>query len=198
MNGLMIQSFAVVENCFKWKIDNFHKEQIFKESHYGLKLVIPPLAVKGASEDPIAVDVQVAEFDQGQLLKGYTPVSCFYKIQSSRGFEKPIELHLKHNSLSDDKKELVFLTCKLGDSSKGFTISRVEVLIKDTGVLKLSDASVYVAIACPTTKSLQRSYSMLLLYQPLTTQLAWNIKVVITQNLGPYLQVYDIIIVYNI
>ena len=178
-----------VEKTFNWDIDSFGEEQVFEVPQYGLKLVIPPLAVQSDNES-IRLTAQVVA-DDCKFPEGYTPVSSLYKIQSSKKFDKPLDLHLKHNVvLGSEDLELAFATCN--DLKDGFqmTSEKQEFNPNDNaGKIQLSDSSVYAAIVCKNdAKLLARRYSVKLFYQQVTES-DWDVKAVIVPNLGPYLEV---------
>lgn len=183
LKSVVITTCIITIGKICWTINHFEEEQIFEESRYGLKLVIPPLAVP-QGEESIKVKLYVVE-ETPPIPDGYTPVSCFYNVLTTRDFTVPIELHIEHNS-SD--KELVFLTCK--EDTKSFDISPPKELTANTGVLQLTHSSLVALAAFNKPTLIQRSYAMILFYQPIvnsTTQ--WRVKIVFTQNLGPYLEV---------
>ena len=129
------------------------------------------------------------------------PVSCFYKIGTSGSFVKPIELHLQYNVdvTSSDNRRLAFVTSS-GSPPYKFEFSDVNDQMFDpndnSGVVRISHFSAHVfgIVWRNTVDTLgkvlhpNRSYSMTPFYKQINDH-CWQLKVVITQNLGPFFEV---------
>ena len=127
------------------------------------------------------------------------PVSCFYKIEASGSFVKPIQLHLQHNVdvTSSDNRRLAFVT-STGSPPYQFEFCDVDDQMFDpndnSGVLHISHFSkirtfgiVWKNVVDRFMKS-NKSYVMTPFYRQ-TDEHCWQLKVVITKNIGPFFEV---------
>ena len=189
---------------FEWNIDSFSEEQVFEKADYGVKLVIPPYSVQDNQTIDTTVQIVDSNTSDIELPEGVQLVSCLYEVQSSGIFNKPIELHLQHNvdvMSQDDIKRLVFITSdgsapycfKISDDEQHFGIN------DNSGLIKVSHFSKFgIAWLLRTVSDFLEpicSYTMILCYKSVMKS-CWQIKVVITQNLGPF-QVVRLLAYYH-
>ena len=171
---------------------------MFEKPEYGIKLVIPPSSVQ--ENQSIDTTVQIVKPDV-TLPPNVKPVSCFYEIEASESFVKPIELHLQHNVdvTSSDSRRLAFVTSS-GSPPYQFGFSDVNDQMFDlndnSGVVRISHFSAHVfgIVWRKVTKTLGKFLHPNRCYAttPFYTQIdghCWQLKVVITQNLGPFFEV---------
>ena len=169
-------------------------EQIFENVEYGVKLVIPPFSVKNNQEIVTTVQIVDSNSSDIKLPQGVQLVSCLYEVEASGIFVKPIELHLQHNvdiMSHNDSKRLVFITSdgpppycfKIAYDEQYFGVKYNYGFIKVSHFTKygiawlLSLASNFFQPTC--------SYTMTLFYKKFM-KYCWQLKIVITQNLGPF------------
>ena len=180
----------------KWDVDNFDEEQVFEKPEYGVKLVIPSLSVQ--ENQSIDTTIQIIKSDV-ILPPNVEPVSCFYKIGTSRSFVKPVRLHIQHNVdvASADKTRLAFVT---SSGSPPYQMEFCDVndqtfdLNDNSGVVRISHFStcvfgiVWLQKVAGKVLRPSRSYAMTPFYKQIDDH-CWQLKVVITQNLGPFFEV---------
>ena len=185
----------VIDTELKWNIDNFDEEQVFEKPEYGVKLVIPPSSVQ--ENQSIDTTVQIVKSpDVLSLPPNVEPVSCFYKIEASGSFVKPIELHLQHNVdvASSDNRRLAFVTSS-GSPPYQFEFCDIDDQVFDpndnSGVVRLSHFSIIGIVWRIFDKVLpNRSYVITPFYKQINDH-CWQLKVVITKNLGPFFEVIN-------
>ena len=129
-------------------------------------------------------------------------VSCFYIIETTGEFSKPIELHLQHNvelTSQEECKQLAFI------KAKGPPPCKFELLPTDVqefrpydnfGVVRLCNFSpvavVYIKKQLQRIRDLflQPSYSYVVtVFVKQIRKSCWDIQTVVTKNLGPFLKV---------
>ena len=172
---------------------------MFEKPEYGVKLVIPSLSVQESQSIDTTVQI-VKSPDVISLPPNVEPVSCFYKIEASGSFVKPIELHLQHNVdvASSDNRRLAFVTSS-GSPPYQFEFCDINDQTFDpndnSGVVRLSHFSIIAIVWKKVVNTLEkalhpnRSYAMSPYYKQIDDH-CWQIKVVITQNLGPFFEVF--------
>ena len=99
----------------KWNIEYVEEEQVFEKRDHGVMLVIPPSAVEKKEEVKTEIKVVAPEESDIILPPDVEVVSCFYKIETTEKFSKPIELHLQHNvelTSQEECEQLVFIKAK--------------------------------------------------------------------------------------
>lgn len=205
----LILNFAVTDFKLKWNIDNFDEELVIEKPEYGVKLVIPALSVQ--ENQSVDVTMQLIEPHLAVLPPNVQPVSCFYKISTSESFINPIQLHLQHNvnltSCNDQCKRLAFVT---SNGSPPYQLKFCDVndqLFNPSdkfGLVYISHFSDHVfGIVWQVLDALgevfypKRSYAMTPFYKQFDDH-NWQIKIVVTQNLGPFLEVYNYLCVFMI
>ena len=190
--------FVVIDIELKWNIDSFNEEQVFEKPEYGVKLVIPPSSVQ--ENQSIDTTVQIVKSSDVHVMTSLPanvePVSCFYKIEASGSFVKPIELHLQHNVdvTSSDNRRLAFVTSS-GSPPYQFEFCDINDQTFDpndnSGVVHLSHFSVIGIVWRIIDKVLpNRSYALTPFYKQIDDH-CWQIQIVITKNLGPFLEVIN-------
>ena len=202
----------VLENVSEWKIESIDEGQLFEKSQYGIKLVIPPSSVEQGQEVETKVKVVSQEKSEFELPSDVEPVSCFYKIETTGKFSRPIDLYLQHNvelTSQEETQQLAFITAK-GPPPYKFELVPIEIDQKfnpndNSGVVKVSDFSVF-SIVKLKLKALfcqepSYSYAMTVFFKHMLKS-SWAIQAVVTRNLGPFLKVHNIssiyIYIYNI
>ena len=188
----------------KWNIENVEEDQVFEKRDYGLMLVIPPSAVEKKKEIKTEVKVIAPEETDIFLPPDVELVSCFYKIETTGKFSKPIELYLQHNvqlTSQEDCEQLAFIKAK-GPPPYKFELLSTDVQefrpYDNSGVVRLCDFS---PVAVVYLKKKFRKIKSALFRQPSCSYIVtvffnqmmkycWEIQAVVTKNLGPFLEVY--------
>ena len=187
---------------FIWNIEYLNEEQVFEKLDYGVKFVIPPSSVEVGQEVKMKVKVVAPEKSEIILPPDVELVSCFYKIEITGKFCRPIELHLQHNveiTSEEESQELAFIKAK-GPPPYKFELlpNDIDQVFKpydNFGVVKALDFCP-VAEVRRMQKRKQKdvlvsySYAMTVFLQH-TVKFSWIILVVITKNLGPFLKVFS-------
>ena len=191
----------VLENVSEWNIESIDEGQVFEKSQYGIKLVIPPSSVEQGQEVETKVKVVSPEESEFELPSDVEPVSCFYKIETTGKFSRPVELHLQHNvelTSQEESQQLAFITAK-GPPPYKFELVPIAIDQKfkpndNSGVVEVSDFSVFSivkqklkAIFC---REPSYSYVMTVFFKHMLKS-SWAIQAVVTRNLGPFLKVYN-------
>ena len=168
-----------------------------------MKLVIPPSAVEEGQNVKTEVEVVSPAEDVINLPPDVEPVSCFYKIETTGKFSQPIKLHLQHNvevRSEDESKQLAFVRAK-GPPPYKFELlpenTQPKFKVNDnSGEVQVSDFSLLGIVWRKLKGIFQPSYSYTMtLYYKLVTR-SCQVKVVISRNLGPHLEVQISHIIY--
>ena len=179
---------------------------MFEKPEYGIKLVIPPSSVQESQSIDTTVQI-VKSPDVLSLPANVEPVSCFYKIEASGSFVKPIELHLQHNIdvASSDNRNLAFVTSS-GSPPYQFEFCDINDQMFDpndnSGIVCLSHFSI-IGIVWRIVDALgkflhpNRSYALTPFYKQIDGH-CWQIQIVITQNLGPFFEVINLFILFHL
>ena len=192
-----------MEDVSKWNIENVEEEQVFEKRDYGVMLVIPPSAVEKKEEVKTEVKVIAPEETDIILPPDVELVSCFYKIETTGKFSKPIELYLQHNvqlTSQEECKQLAFIKAKSPPPYK-FELVPIEIDQKfkpndNSGVVRVSDFSVFSIVKIKQKlksiffRSPSSSYVMTVFFKHLLRS-SWAIQAVVTKNLGPFLKVIN-------
>ena len=189
--------YLVLEDVSKWNIEYLNEEQVFEKQEYGVKFVIPPSSVEVGQE--VKTEVKVVAPGESEIIlpPDVEVVSCFYKIETTGKFSRPIELHLQHNvelRSQEECQQLAFITAK-GPPPYKFELIDIDQKFKpndNCGVLKVSEFSVFGAVMrkIKAVLCLQPSFSYTLtVFFKNILKSSWIIQVVITKNLGPFLKV---------
>ena len=187
----------------KWNIENVEEDQVFEKKNYGVMLVIPPSAVEKKKEVKTEVKVVAPEETNIILPPDVELVSCFYKIETTGKFSKPIELYLQHNvelTSQEECEQLAFIKAK-GPPPYKFELVPIEIDQKfkpndNSGVIRVSDFSVFSIVKIKQKlkslffRSPSSSYVMTLFFKHLSRS-SWAIQAVVTKNLGPFLKVIN-------
>ena len=168
---------------------------MFEKPEYGVKLVIPPSSVQ--ENQSIDITLQIAKSPDVILPANLKPVSCFYKIEATGSFVKPIQLHLQHNVdvTSSDNRRLAFVNIFSEWPPYQFEFCDINDQMFDpndnSGVVRLSHFSIIGIVWRIVDKVLpNRSYAMTPFYKQIDDH-CWQIQIVITQNLGPFFEVIN-------
>ena len=187
-----------------WNIEYVEEEQVFEKEEYGVMLVIPPSAVDKNEEVKTEIKVVAPEETNIILPPDVELVSCFYKIETTGKFSKPIELYLQHNvelTSQEECQQLAFIKAKSPPPYK-FELLPTDVQefrpYDNSGVVRLWDFSpvaiVYLKKTLQKIKSaLFRQPSCSYIVTVFVKQMrksCWEIRAVVTKNLGPFLKVY--------
>ena len=186
----------------KWNIENVEEDQVFEKREYGVMLVIPPSAVEKKKEVKTEVKVVTPEETDAILPPDVELVSCFYKIETTGKFSKPIELYLQHNvelTSQEECKQLAFIKAK-GPPPYKFELVPTDVQefrpYDNSGVVRLCDLSLVAVVKklfqklkSALFRQLSCSYIMTVFVKQMMKS-CWEIQAVVTKNLGPFLKVY--------
>ena len=183
----------------KWNIEYVEEEQVFQKKDYGVMLIIPPSAVEKEKKVETKVKVFAPEETDIILPPDVELVSCFYKIETTGKFLKPIELYLQHNvelTSQEECEQLAFIKAK-GPPPYKFELLPIKIDQEfkpndNSGVIKVSDFSVFSIVKQKLKSLLSRlsssSYVMTVFFKD-TSRTSWVIQAVVTKNLGPFLKV---------
>ena len=199
----LICYYLVLEDVSKWNIENVEEEQVFEKRDYGVMLIIPPSAVEKKEEVKTEVNVVAPEEIDIILPPNVELVSCFYKIETTGKFSKPIELYLHHNvelTSQEECEQLHFIKAK-GPPPYKFELVPIEIDQKfepnnNSGVVRVSDFSVFSIVKIKQKlkslffRSPSSSYVMTVFFKHLLRS-SWAIQAVVTKNLGPFLKVIN-------
>ena len=192
---------------FKWNIEYLNEEQVFEKPGYGVKFVIPPSSVEVGQEVTIEVKIVAPKESEIILPPDVEVVSCFYKIEITGKFSRPIELHLQHNveiRSPEESQQLAFITAK-GPPPYKFKLVPIDInqVFKphdNSGVVKAFDFCVFgivkwlKAAFCLQPSS---SYAMTVFFKRIF-KYSWVGQAVITKNLGPHIEVIGLVIMQNL
>ena len=188
-----------MENVSEWNIESIDEGQVFEKSQYGIKLVIPPSSVEQGQEVETKVKIVSPDESEFELPFNVEPVSCFYKIETTGKFSRPVELHLQHNvelTSQEESQQLAFITAK-GPAPYKFELVPIEIDQKfkpndNSGVVEVSDFSVFSIVKQKLKAVFCRepsySYIMTVFFKHMLKS-SWAIEAVVTRNLGPFLKV---------
>ena len=191
----------VLNTVHEWNIDNVDEEQVFEKLDYGVKFVIPPSSVQEGQSIDTKVQVVTPHDCDAEFPSNVESVSCFYSFRTSTKFSKPVELHLQHNvelRSQDDSKRLAFITSK-GPPPYQFKVSDAEQhfnVHNNSGTILVSDVDFMYGIVWLKSVDIPLpvySYVMTL-YLKKIMEYCWQLKLVITPNLGPFIEVSLIMI----
>ena len=158
-------------------------------------MVIPASSIEENQKVKTEIEVLTSDVETHTLPPDVESVSCFYKIETTGKFSQPIKLFLQHNveiTSEEESKQLAFVRAK-GPPPYEFKLISEEVQmfgVKDkSGEIHVSDFSVLGIVWKKMKGVLQPdcSYTMMFFYKQVMK--AWQLKVVVTRNLGPYLEV---------
>ena len=184
----------------KWNIEYVEEDQVFEKRDYGVMLVIPPSAVEKKEEVKTEVKVVAPEETDIILPPDVELVSCFYKIETTGKFSKPIELYLQHNvelTSQEECEQLAFIKAK-GPPPYKFELLPTDVQefrpYDNSGVARLCDFSPLAVVYLKKLKSAlfrqpSCSYIMTVFVKQMRKS-CWEIQAIVTKNLGPLLKVY--------
>ena len=192
------QTIVCKELSFIAKYDD--QQQMFQLPDYGIKLIIPPSAVPHDIQQ-ITIAVQVIASGPLVLPSNCHPISCFYWIQSTHKFLKPVEVHLEHHAellSEEDSQELGFIVSPSNEfSSPPYRfqffdgVNSIFPVGSSYGIIKVAEFSIF-SIAW---KRIRAAFSdhfryIWMVYYRQSRENNWELHVVVTKDLGPFLQVY--------
>ena len=178
------------------------QQQMFQLPDYGIKLIIPPSAVPHDIQQ-ITIAVQVIASDPIVLPSNCHPISCFYWIKSTHKFLKPVEVHLEHHAellSEEDSQELGFIVSPSTESSSppyrfqfSDGVNTIFPVGSSYGIIKVAEFSIF-SIAW---KRIRTAFSdhfryIWMVYYRQSDENNWELHVVVTKDLGPFLQVSNI------
>ena len=187
----------MLDKTLEWNINHSSEVQCFDMSKYGIKLIVPPASVPRDKCVKVKVQIIAPDISFAKLYASLKPVSCFYKICPSETFLKPIELYIQHNADVQnlgDTNTLAFVTSK--GPSHGFKLSKAnqEFPTSNTGVVLFSDSATFGIVS--REENIVCSYVMTPCYKNISEH-CWQMKVFVTKNLGPYIEVQYLYIHHN-
>ena len=167
---------------------------------YGINLIIPPSAVPHDIQQ-IQIAVQVIASGPFVFPSHCDPISCFYWIQSTHKFLKPVDVHLEHHTelLSDeDSQELGFIVSPSTESSSppyqfqfSDGVNSIFPVGSSYGIIKVAEFSIF-SIAWRKIRAAFSSHFryIWMVYYRQSHENNWELHVVVTKDLGPFIQVY--------
>ena len=176
-----------------WDIEYVEEDQIFEKQDYGFMLVIPALAVPKKVKVEAKVNVIAPEEKDIILPPDVEVVSCFYKIETTGKFSKPIKLHLQHNvelTSQEECEQLAFIKAKGQPPYKFEFLSTTQEFTpcNNSGVIFASDFSVFSLVKEIKATVCQERYVMTVLFKHIDKS-SWEILAVVTKDLGPFVKV---------
>ena len=188
--------YLVLEDVSKWNIEYLNEEQVFEKPEYGVKFVIPSSSVQEGQEVKIEVNVVSPEESEIILPLDVELVSCFYKIETTGKFSKPIKLHLQHNLVlrsQEESQQLAFIRAN-GPPPYKFELlptnyDQVFRPYENFGVIRIPDFCV-IGIVVKKIKGFlfQCGYAMVLFFKEVK-KFCWEMRAVVTKDLGPFHEV---------
>ena len=184
----------------KWNIQNFEEDQVFEKRDHGVMLVIPSSAVEEKEEVKTEVKV-VAPVETDIILPpDVEVVSCFYKIETTGNFSEPIKLYLQHNvelTSQEECEQLAFIKAN-GPPPYKFEIVPIEIdqefkPYENSGFVRFCDSSSIAVVYLKKVTKMFRQPSCSYVVTVFVKQMmksCWEIRAVVTKNLGPFLKVY--------
>ena len=182
-----------------WDIEYLNEEQVFEKPDYGVKFVIPPSSVELGQRVKTKVKVVAPEESEIILPPDVELVSCFYKIEITGKFSRPIELHIQHNvklTSQEESQQLAFIKAKEPPPYK-FELVPTDIdqefkPYDNSGVIKLFHFCVLAGVKRKHEDSEQpsSSYAMTVFLKRIYKSI-WMIQAVITKDLGPFLKVVN-------
>ena len=176
------------------------EQQMFQLPDYGIKLIIPPSAVPHDIQQ-ITIAVQVIASGPFVFPSYCQPIGCFYWIQSTHKFLKPVEVHLEHHAellSEEDSKECGFIISPSTESSSPpyqfqfyDGMNSIFPVGSSYGIIKVAEFSIF-SIAWRKIKdafSDHFRYVWMVYYRQINEN-NWELHVVVTKDLGPFIQVY--------
>ena len=176
------------------------QQQMFQLPDYGIKLIIPPSAVPHDIEQ-ITIAVQVIASGPFILPSYCQPLGCFCWIQSTDKFLKPVEVHLEHHAeliTEEDSQELGFIVSPSTESSSppyrfqfSDEVNSIFSIGSTYGIIKVAEFSIF-SIAwrkIRATFSNHFRYVWMVYYRQ-SHENNWELHVVVTKDLGSFIQVY--------
>ena len=173
---------------------------MFQLPDYGLKLMIPPSAVPYDIQQ-IKIAVQVIASGPFVLPSYCQPIGCFYWIQSTHKFLKPVEIHLEHRAellTEEDCQELGFIISHITKSSPllyqfqfSDGMTSIFPIGSNYGTIKVAEFSIF-SIAW---KRIRAAFSdhfryIWMVYYKQSHENNWELHIIVTKDLGPFLQVH--------
>ena len=177
-----------------WDIENVEEDQIFEKQDYGFMLVIPSLAVPKKIKVEAKINVIAPEEKDIILPPDVEVVSCFYKIETTGKFSKPIKLHLQHNvelTSQEECEQLAFIKAKGQPPYKFEILSTTQEFTpcNNSGVISASDFSVVFSLVKKIKAVVcQERYVMTVFFKRIDKS-TWEILAVVTKDFGPFVKV---------
>ena len=187
----------MLDKTLEWNISNSCDVQCFDMSKFGIKLIVPPASVPEDRCIKVKVQIIAPDIFFAKLHANFKPVSCFYKICPSETFLKPIQLYIQHNAdvqSLGESNTLAFVTSKGPPHVFKVSNANQEFPAGNTGVVLFSDSATFGIVS--REKNIVCSYVMTPFYNNISER-CWQMKVFVTKNLGPYIEVRSLYIQYN-
>ena len=169
---------------------NSSKSETFHWPRYGLKLEIPSYSFINMISNDIRFIVQV--FASGPFILPSTdvnPVSCFFWIKTMKKVNKPIKVYIEHCA-AGDIRNLNFAIAHL-DIKPPYTFelsnARQEFSVTNNfGAIYVNDFSIF-SIIWKRLRGQVFRYVWMLYYRRIQVDI-WEIDIIVTKDLGPFLQ----------
>lgn len=155
-------------------------------SRDGIGIVVPPFD----KPNKIRIGVQLHPSGPFVLPANCQPISCFFQIQISPKFNKPIEVYLEHHAelLSE---ELDFIICPEPSLPYEFQFAdygAITSIKENYGVLIQVPKFCIFAITTSLEFSNNLRYAWMVYYKEIKTN-TWELNIVVTKDLRPFKQV---------
>ena len=176
---------------------------MFQFTDYGIKLIVPPLAVSHVDQQ-IKIAVQVIASGPFVLPYNCQPIGCFYWIKSTHKFLKPVEVHLEHHAellSEEDSQELVFIVSPNTEFSSppyqfqfSDEVNSIFPVGSSYGIIKVAEFSIFsipigwIGRMIRAAFSSHLRYIWMVYYRQIQAN-SWEFHVVVTKDLGPFIQV---------
>ena len=187
----------MLDETLECNISNSSEVQCFDMSNYGIKLIVPPASVPEDKCIKVEVHIVAPDISFAKRHANLKPVSCFYNVCPSETFLNPIELYIQHNadvqSLRDNNT-LAFVTSKGPPHRFKLSNAKQEFPTGNTGVILFSDSATFGIVS--REENIVCHYVMTPYYKNISEH-CWQMKVFVTKNLGPLIEVWYLHIHHN-
>lgn len=179
---------------FEWSVEAFKDEQVFEKHDHGFRVIIPPLSVKDGKKVNMKVQVIAPAISNIKTPGKVDLVSCIYKVDTDKShetFSRPVKFCLQHNVDIKPAQQLVFLRAFGPPPHIFFEVEGQPLDHNDSsylGVVQVCASSVLVAVGSCSSQICR--YAMTVFFKEITKS-SWQIKAVITKDLGPFVEVSE-------
>ena len=182
----------VLNEVLEWSVDTFKDEQVFEKHKCGFQVIIPPLSVEEGKKVNMKVQVISPTISNVKTPGKVNVVSCVYKVDTDETFSHPVKFCLQHNidiKPHMEAQELVFLRAFGPPPHSFFEVESQPLDHNDSsycGAVQVSASSVLLAVGSRSSQTCR--YAMTIFFKQITNT-SWQIKAVITKDLGPFVEV---------